>query len=377
MTGGWVVPRADLQAQYRALAPEIDDAIRGMLERAELIGGPTLERFERAVADRVGVQAAVATSSGTAALQLALLAAGVGPGAEVIVPAFTFAATAAAVVHCGAKPVFVDVCEDTACIDPRAVAEAVTGRTRAVVAVHLFGRMADVGALVPLDVPVIEDAAQAFGAHAAAGRAGAVGRFGCFSFHPSKNLGVAGDGGMVVTDDGDAATRIRRLVDHGRGASREHEVVGFNHRFDAIQAAIGLVKLAHVDAWTERRRALAARYDASLAGVDLGRPPLEPGHVFHQYAVTTDARDELADHLYRAGIATAKFYPRPVYAEPGYAIYAPRERCPVSERLCRRTLCIPIHAELSHTQQEKVLASIHGFYGARVAGGARRREDAG
>ncbi len=368
----WEVPRADLAAQYRELKVEIDAALTHMLEHAELIHGPTLQRFEKAVAARMGVAHAVGTSSGTAALQLALLSLGVGPGGEVIVPAWTFAATAAAVVHCGATPVFVDVNEHDFCLDAGAVSECCSPRTQAIVAVHLFGRLAPMRSLAALGLPVVEDAAQAFDAVSEEGRAGAIGALGCFSFHPSKNLGLIGDGGMITTDDDDRAALIRALVNHGRGQNQEHLVPGFNHRLDAIQAAVGLVKLAHVDRWTARRRELAARYDAGLAGLDLVRPGLTPGHVFHQYAIMIEARDALATHLANHGIATAKFYGRVLYEEPAFSVYAPAQRCRVAEHLSRRTLCLPLYPELSDTQHEKVLACIHRFFGSHVQGGASR-----
>lgn len=364
----WQVPRADLAAQYRAIKPEIDAAIAGILERAELIGGPTLGAFEEAFAARCGVAEAVGTSSGTSALSLALLEAGVTPGCEVVVPAFTFAATAAAVIHCGATPVFADVREDDLCLDPEAAVSRVTGRTRAVIPVHLFGRTADVESLAALAVPVVEDAAQAFGATAERARSGSLGAFGCFSFHPSKNLGVFGDGGMITTDDRAAAASLRARINHGRGPGGEHVVVGFNHRLDALQAAVGLVKLRHVDAWTARRRALARAYTVALGGLDLVLPEVCEGHVFHQYAVMSDRRDALSRHLEADGIQVARFYPRPVYREPAFAGYAPPEPCAVAERVSRRVLCLPIHAELTDSQQQKVITSIHRFFGAQPRG---------
>lgn len=357
----WAVPRADLAAQYRALASEIDGAITETLSRAELIRGPTLRRFEAAVADRIGVAEAVGTSSGTAALTLALEAIGVA-GGEVIVPAFTFAATAAAVVHARATPVFADVDEASFCIDPTDVARRMTPRTKALVAVHLFGRAAPVRALGQFGVPIVEDAAQAFGARGPEGMVGSLGAFGCFSFHPAKNLGVAGDGGMITTDDREAAARIRTLLDHGRDACGRHVVAGYNHRLDAIQAAVGLVKLAHVDMWNDRRRELAGHYDEGLRDTDLRRPELTPGHVFNQYAVLTAARDALAEHLARDGIASARFYERALYDEPAFADVRPEVPCAVAEDLSRRTLCLPLYPELSNAQQRKVVASIHRFH---------------
>lgn len=364
----WDVPRADLALQYCAIKPEIDAAITGILERAELIGGPTLAAFEEAFAARCGVKSAVGTSSGTAALQLALLEAGVTPGGEVIVPAFTFAATAAAVIHCGATPVFVDVRVDDFCLDAEAARSRLTERTQAVIPVHLFGRVAAMASLRELGVPIVEDAAQAFGATREGKVSGALGTFGCFSFHPSKNLGLFGDGGMITTGDREAAASLRARINHGRSPNGEHLVVGFNHRLDALQAAVGLVKLRHVDAWTARRRALAQAYAAGLESLDLVLPEITEGHVFHQYAVLSDRRDALAAHLEAAGIATATFYARPVYREPAFAAHAPDEPCGVAERLSGRVLCLPIHAELSDEQQRKVITSIHRFFGSHVRG---------
>ncbi len=358
------VPRADLAAQYRELQPELDRALQTLLARAELVGGPTLAAFERAFAERCGVAAAVGVSSGTAALMLALDALGVGSGDEVIVPGFTFVATAAAVVHCGAKPVFADVRASDLSIDPDDVARRINERTRAIVPVHLFGRVGDVDALGRLGLPIVEDAAQAFGATRDGRSAGALGTLGCFSLHPSKNLGVAGDGGVITTDDAGVAAGLRARINHGRGPGGEHQIIGFNHRLDALQAAVGLVKLPHVGRWTARRRDHARAYDEALRGLDLGLPELVDGHVFHQYAVLSDARDALASHLSRDRIEVAKFYARPVYAEPAFAGYAPARPCPVTEDLCRRVLCLPVHAELKDAQREKVIASIRRFFGA-------------
>src|SRR5215470_3047062 len=318
------LPLVDLRAQYRTIEDEVMAAIRGVLQSGQFVLGPETEAFERELAAHCRAAEAVGTSSGTSALHLALLAAGVGAGDEVITVPFTFVATVAAIEYAGARPVLVDIAADSFTMNPELVEAAITQRTRAIVPVHLYGQPADMGALLEIagrhGLKLIEDACQAHGAEHDGRRVGALGDIGCFSFYPGKNLGAYGEGGAVVTNDPELARTVRRLRHWGQVERYVHELKGFNYRLDELQAAILRVKLRHLDDWTERRRAHAHRYGQLLARV-VGTPAELPyaRHVYHVYAIRCDDRDSLARALKAEGIDTGVHYPVPVHLQPAWA----------------------------------------------------------
>lgn len=359
------VPLVDLRAQYRAIESEITAAITGVLESTRFIGGPELVGFESEFAAFCGAEHCVGLSSGTAALKLALAACGVGPGDEVITTTHTFVATAEAICHVGARPVLVDVDAKTRTLDPGQVVRAITGRTRAVIPVHLYGHPADLDALLDVcaryQLKLIEDAAQAHGALYNGRRVGAIGDAGCFSFYPGKNLGAYGDAGAVVTRDPEVASRVAMLADHGRvrGSKYEHAAVGDNLRLDALQAAILRVKLRHLDQWNEQRRSIAARYDARLKGAGLAGPERAPWAVpvYHLYVVEVPApaRGIVQRELSAAGIATGLHYPLPIHLQPAFGHLGYRAGVfPEAERLAGTVLSLPMYPELTETTVDEV-----------------------
>ena len=313
------VPLIDLTEQYHRLKEEIDEAVRQVLESGRYILGPNVEALEQEVAHYSGTRHAVGVASGTDALLLSLKALNVGPGDEVIVPTYTFFATAEAVIRVGATPIFVDVDENTYCLDVGQVGECITSKTRAVIPVHLFGHPADMAPLLDLatrhSLRVIEDNAQAFGAEYRSQRTGSFGDAGCFSFFPTKNLGGLGDGGMITTNDPDLADRLRILRNHGWRNKYLPIEIGYNSRLDEIQAAILLVKLPYVDGWNNQRRMLAQRYTQELSGLGVGLPNVHPDclHAYHMYVIRVDNRAEVQSHLQEAGIASAVYYPQPLH----------------------------------------------------------------
>jgi dTDP-4-amino-4,6-dideoxygalactose transaminase len=370
------VPLLDLKGQYQSIRADIDAAVARVIESQYFILGPEVAALEQEIAAYSGAAHGVGMSSGTDALLAALMALDVGPGDEVILPAYTFFATAGVVARLGATPVFVDIDPVTFNIAPDAVAGAITDRTRAIIPVHLYGRMADMTpimrAAAARGIAVIEDAAQAIGAFDADGRkAGAIGDMGCFSFFPSKNLGGFGDGGMTVTNDADTAQSLRMLRMHGMEPKYYHAIVGGNFRLDALQAAVLRVKLRHLDGWSDGRRANAARYrklfaEAGLAGADLPvvLPADEPGHIYNQFVIRADRRDALQAHLRACGVATEIYYPVPLHRQQCFAYLGHEDgSLPVSEAAARETLALPIYPELTEAQLAHVVACIAGFYG--------------
>jgi dTDP-4-amino-4,6-dideoxygalactose transaminase len=371
------VPLVDVPAAYRALRPELDAAIARVVDAGAFIGGPEVAAFERAFAAFCGARHAVGVASGTAALHLALRALGVGPGDQVVTVAHTFAATAEAIEHAGARPRFVDVEEATGGMDPKALAGALDGAA-AVVPVHLYGLPVDMAAILPLaaeaGVPVLEDAAQAHGAsvtmpgEAAPRRVGSLGRIAAFSFYPGKNLGAFGDAGAVTSDDDGLAERVARLRDHGRSAKYEHGEVGWGERLDAIQAAVLGVKLARLEQGNAVRERLADRYDRALAGVgDLALPARPPGRrsAWYFYVVRTGQRDRLREHLRVAGVQAGVHFPLPLHLQPafrhlGYA----RGHLPASEAWAAECLSLPSYPELSPGRQELVIDAVRAFFGS-------------
>ena len=363
------VPFVDLKAQYRTIQDEIDAAIREVIESTAFVLGPAVERFESDFAGYLGVDHVVATNNGTTALQLALLALEIRSGDEVIVPAHTFIATAEAVAHVGATPVFVDVLEDTGNLDPARLASAATARTRAIIPVHLYGQPVDLDPILEFargrGIPVLEDACQAHGATYHGRRVGSFGVASCFSFYPGKNLGAFGEGGAVATDDPHLAARVRRLRDHGQTRRYEHAEIGYNARMEGIQGAVLAVKLRHLDDWNESRRARAAAYSEALAGVPgLQTPEVaqDREHVFHLYVVRTEERDALRDHLSSLGIQTGLHYPVPLHLQGAFGTGTNRYgEYPVAERWARTGLSLPLFAELTVSQQAEVIQGVRSF----------------
>ena len=355
------VPFVDLKQQYTSIKSEVDAAIARVIENTSFILGPEVRAFEAAFAEYIGARACIAVNSGTAALQLALMAAGIGAGDEVIVPSFTFFATAEAVSVLGATPVFVDVDPVSYTVTAAAIERAITPRTRALIPVHLYGQAADLDPILELakkhHLHVIEDAAQAHGAEYKRKRVGALGSAGCFSFYPSKNLGAYGEGGAVVTNDEELAKRLRLLRDHGSTSKYAHAIVGYNFRMEEIQAAVLNVKLRHLEDWNDARRARAATYNASLSSAGLVLPEeMDYGrHVYHVYAVQCQNRDDLQKRLTAAGVQTGVHYPIPIHLQPAYSSLGyKRGDLPVTESLAERALSLPMFPELSDEQIGRV-----------------------
>ena len=347
------VPLVDLRRQYASIRSEVDEATARVFASGQFVLGPEVAAFEREFAAYCGAAHGIAVNSGTSALHLALLAVGAGPGDEVITVPFTFIATVAAVRYTGATPVFVDIDPRTRTMDVNRAAEAVTARTKAVVPVHLHGHPADLDPLLAVarrhGLAVIEDAAQAHGAEYRGRRVGGLGDLGCFSFHPTKNLGAYGEGGIVVTDDDAHARAVRALRSWGGDDRRSPPHPGFNCRMEALQGAVLRVKLRHLPAWTEARRRIAAAYDRALAPTGVATPATAPHvrHVYHCYAVETPRRDALRRALAAEGIRTGVHYPTPIHLQPSCADLGGRiGDHPRAEAAAARTLALPIYPEL-------------------------------
>jgi dTDP-4-amino-4,6-dideoxygalactose transaminase len=360
-----MIPYVDLQAQYQALKPEIDAAVLAVLDKAQFILGPAVAAFEKDFAAYCRTTEAIGVNSGTSALHLALLAAGVGPGDEVITVPYTFVATVAAIEYAGAKPVFVDVEPGYWTMDPAQIARAITPRTKAIIPVHLYGQPADMDPILDVaqrhGLKVIEDACQSHGSEYKGRRCGSMGDLGCFSFYPGKNLGAYGEGGAVVTNDAAMAEKIRLLRAWGEEVRYEHKYRAFNYRMDGVQGAVLGVKLRHLEAWTEARRRHAAEYTRVLATTP-ARPPMErPGsrHVYHIYAVQLPDRDAWRARFTVAGVQTGVHYPIPVHLQPAYRDlgYA-RGDFPVSEAIAGEVLSLPMFPELTSEQIGEVAGVI-------------------
>lgn len=367
------IPLIDLKAQFTSIRDEVMAAIGEVMDSQRFILGAQVEAFEQEVTSALGVQAAVGCASGSDALMLALWAAGVGAGDEVVTTPFTFVATAGAIARLGAIPVFVDIDPRTLTIDPAACAEAITERTRALLPVHLFGLPADVEKLTELaqhrGIALIEDSAQAIGARYRGRAVGGFGKAACFSFFPSKNLGGAGDGGMVTTNDPALADTLRILRDHGSRRRYYYETLGVNSRLDELQAAVLRVKLKRLARWNEARRQIAARYGELLAQAGLEQavcPPACPPdreHVYHQFTVRVKQRDQLRDFLRSNGIACEIYYPMPLHLQPAFAYLGYREAAfPHAESASREVLSLPIYPELSDEQQRRIVQTIARFF---------------
>jgi dTDP-4-amino-4,6-dideoxygalactose transaminase len=372
------VPLLDLKAQYQSIRGEIEPALARIIESQYFILGPEVKECEAAIAAYCGCPHAVGVSSGTDALLAALMAEGVGPGDEVITTPYTFFATAGSIARLGARPVFVDIDPATFNIDPRLIADRISGRTKAILPVHLFGQMADMDDILNLarrhNLAVIEDAAQAIGAEYKGRRAGSMGDYGCFSFFPSKNLGAFGDGGMVVTRDARRAERLTILRNHGSQPKYYHKIVGGNFRLDTLQAAVIHVKLRHLDGWTAKRQGNASRYDRLFAASGLRSKGLvqtpavvATRHIFNQYVIRVPPRNRLQSFLAEKGIGTEVYYPVPLHLQECFgALGHKRGDFPESEKAADKTLALPIYPELTDQQAEYVVSMIQEFYSAKT-----------
>jgi dTDP-4-amino-4,6-dideoxygalactose transaminase len=359
------VPFGDLKRQYESLRAELDEAALRVMSSGWYILGPETRAFEAAFAAFCGVGYAVGVASGTEALQLALAGLGIGPGDEVITVANAGVPGAVAILQAGAQPIFVDVAEHSFNLDPAALEAAITPRTRAIMPVHLYGRMADMVPILAIaerhGLPVIEDCAQAHGATYRGWAAGSMGACGCFSFYPTKNLGALGDGGMVVTDDAALAEKLRQLRQYGWERKYYSSAPsGINSRLDELQAALLYVKLQRLPAWNARRRQLAEMYDDMLAGVDLVLPaaPEDGEHVYHLYVVRSERRDQLQAALRDHGIATDIHYPLPAHHQPIYTHLAPAGGLPATDRMAQQVLSLPMYPELTQAEVEAVATAV-------------------
>jgi len=362
------VPLLDLKAQYADIRRDVDEAVKRVMESTRFIGGPEVSGLEEEVARYSQCAHGIGVASGTDALLLSLRALGVGPGDEVITSAYSFFASAGTIANNGATPVFVDVDPRTYNLDPHRLEAAFTPRTKAVVAVSLYGQCCDMTAVKAIcdkrRVWLIEDAAQSIGSEWEGKRSGSTADFGCFSFFPSKNLGGAGDGGMVVTQDAERAERVKLLREHGAKPKYHHSIVGTNSRLDALQAAILRVKLKHLDRWSEGRARNAALYDTMFEGSKVGRPWKDPRarHIYNQYVIRTPDRDGLKQFLADRGIGTEIYYPVPLHLQKCFATLGYREGdMPHSEAAARETLALPIYPELTEDQVRYVATTVREF----------------
>jgi len=358
------IPMVDLAGQYRELKPTLEPMMAATLDAAQYILGPNVQTFEKEAAVYLGVKHAITCANGTDALHLALLAAGIGPGDEVISTPFTFIATAEAIAYVGAKAVFVDIDPQTFNLDVAQVERAITPKTRALLPVHLFGQPAHLAPLQALaqqhGLRLIEDCAQSFGAAIGGHMTGSIGDVGAFSFFPSKNLGCYGDGGMVTTQSDELAEQLRMLRNHGSKVRYYHDIVGYNSRLDELQAVVLRAKLPHIDRYNRERRRVAHRYSAGLAGLGL-QTPHEDGvgvHVYHQYTLLTDRREAIQQALNAQQIASAIYYPVPLHQQKVFASISAGQRFPVTESVAARCLSLPIYPELSDAAIDEVCGVI-------------------
>jgi dTDP-4-amino-4,6-dideoxygalactose transaminase len=378
------VPLLDLKAQYATIRDEVTRAIAEVMESQHFILGPKVEECERAIAAYSSAAHGVGVASGSDALLVALMVEGIGPGDEVITTPYTFFATAGAIARLGATPVFVDIDRSRYNIDVDQIAAKVTSRTRAIIPVHLYGQMADMDRVMAIadahKLVVIEDAAQAIGAEYKGRRAGSIGHYGCFSFFPSKNLGAAGDGGLVTTNDAARAESLKVLRAHGAKPKYFHKVIGGNFRLDALQAAVVSAKLPHLDSWTDARQRNAARYDRLFTETGLasdrgesrvGLPKVVADrHIFNQYVIRTSRRDDLQAHLKARGVGTEIYYPVPMHLQECFAYLGHKTGAfPESEAAARETLALPIQPELTEPQAAYVVQCVSEFFSAGATAG--------
>jgi len=363
------VPLIDITRQYEAIRKDVDSAIARVLDHCRFILGPEVKAFEEEAAAYNGVKHAIGVASGTDALLLALRACGVGPGTEVITSDFSFFASAGVISRLGARPVFIDIEPETYNLDPGAVEKAITSKTRVIMPIHLFGQCADMDPILALakkhKIRVVEDAAQAIGAKYKDRFAGTVGDIGCFSFFPTKNLGCAGDGGMIITNDDELAESVRTLRVHGGRSEYHHNVVGYNSRLDTLQAAILSVKLKHLQAWTEARRVHAGLYDKEFEGLPLAAPIARDWayHIYNQYTIASGKREELMVVLKDKGIGHKVYYPLPFHLQECFAdLGYQKGDFPNSEKAAASVLSIPIFGEMTGDEQAEVIQAIQTFF---------------
>jgi dTDP-4-amino-4,6-dideoxygalactose transaminase len=362
-----MIPMVDLKSQYHNLKAEIDTALQDVLENTQFILGPNVQEFEKEAAEHLGVKNALSCASGTDALHLALLAAGIGEGDEVITSTFTFIATAEAIRYVGATPVFVDIDPKTFNLDPDLIEHAINNKTKAILPVHIFGQPADMDTIMSLaskhNLLVIEDCAQSYGAKIKDQVTGGIGLAGCHSFFPSKNLGCYGDGGMVTTNDDNIAEQIRIYRNHGSSKRYHHDVIGYNSRLDEIQAAILRIKLRNIDHYNQNRYAAAQKYSDALK--DVVTPPFEDkigNHVYHQYTLLSSKRDSILKKLNNADIACAVYYPIPLHKQNVFTDDYKDISLPVSERVASECLSLPIFPEISDQQIELITSTIKSVF---------------
>lgn len=374
-----MIPSVDLKAQYHSIKAEIDAAIAGVLESSAFILGSEVAAFEEEFAAYCGAKIGIGVNSGTSALHLALLAAGIGPGDEVVTTPFTFVATVAAIRYAGARPAFADIDPRSYNIDPAKIEAAITPQTKAIMPVHLYGQTADMDPILEIarrrNLLVIEDAAQAHGAEYQGRRAGSMGGLACFSFYPGKNLGAYGEGGMVVTNNHEYARAIRMLRDWGAEKKYHYVLKGYNYRMEGIQGAILRVKLKHLEAWTQARQAHAAAYTAALKDADVTTPAVMPyaRHVFHVYAIMSERRDAIQRELNARDVQCGIHYPFPIYELPAHADLGYQHGdFPEAERAASRQLSLPMFPELRPEQIETIAAIVTKCADGRVRAEARR-----
>jgi len=369
------VPLLDLQAQYAPLQQEVRVALERVFESQQFVLGAEVQALEEEIAKYSQTKFTIGCASGSDAVLLALMACEIGPGDEVITTPFSFFATAAAIARLGARPVFVDIDERTYNLNPALVAEAITERTKAIMPVHLYGQCTEMDPLMALGEPrgisIIEDAAQAIGAEDRRRRAGSMGAIGCLSFYPSKNLGGAGDGGMLLTNDPDHARRLKMLRVHGEEKKYHHKVIGINSRLDALQAAVLRVKLPHLDEWTAGRQRKAQQYELMFGDAGLGEQIEAPfvrsnaRHIFHQFVIRVrdGRRDDLREHLRDRGVGTDVYYPVPLHLQECFAYLGYHEGdFPLAEHAAKETLALPVYPELTDEQQDYVVKAIAKFF---------------
>lgn len=362
------IPFLDLKRQYASIKPEIDAAIKAVVEAQQFVMGPRTEQFEKEFAQYCGTRHAIGVNSGTSALHIALLAIGAGPGDEVITCPNSFFATAEAITAAGAKPVFADVNPESLCMDADELQKKITGKTKAVIPVHLYGQCADMGPIAEIaeekGIRVIEDACQAHGAEYKGKKAGSFGTISCFSFYPGKNLGAYGEGGMCVTNDSGIDEKLRLLRSHGENPKHRHRIPGFNFRLEELQSAVLTVKLKHLDGWNDKRRKNAALYNKALSGANAKLPKeMEYGkHIYHVYAIRSARRNELAERLKQKGIATGIHYPTPIHLQEAYASLGCKPgSVPNCEKAAGELLSLPMFPELTAEEIEYVSNAINDF----------------
>jgi dTDP-4-amino-4,6-dideoxygalactose transaminase len=367
------LPFIDLKAQYAALKTTIDARIQRVLDHGQYIMGPEVQELETALAAYAGTRHCITVASGTEALLIALMTLDLQPGDEVITTPFTFVATAGAIARTGAKPVFVDIHPDTFNIDPAAIPAVITGRTRAIIPVHLFGLAAELSPILKIaeerTLAVIEDSAQSIGATYRGRQTGSFGLFGCFSFFPSKNLGCAGDGGLITTTDPQLADRLKLLRAHGSRRKYQYEIIGTNSRLDALQAAILRVKAKYLDKWAKARQRHAASYRVLFADYELTERvktpscPAESTHVYNQFVIRAPEREALRAHLQQRGIPTDVYYPSPLHLQPAFDYLGYRDGSfPIAEKASQEVLALPVYPELTEEDQDRIVSEISDFY---------------